>query len=405
MDLFEWQAKELFDKYGVPVTRQVVVTSADEARAAAEQLGGPVMVKAQVKTGGRGKAGGVKYAATPADAETHARNILGMDIKGHTVQTVLVSEAADIGEEYYVSFLLDRANRSYLAMCSADGGMEIEQLAVEKPEALARVPVDPVAGVDETKAREIVEKGRLPEQVRDEAVEIIVKLWDVFVGEEATLVEVNPLVRTPDDRVMALDGKVSLDDNADFRHADVHNAYRDIAATDPLEVQAKEKGLNYVKLDGSVGIIGNGAGLVMSTLDVVAYAGESLSTEGGGGVKPANFLDIGGGASAEVMANGLEIVLSDPSVRSVFVNVFGGITSCDAVANGIVSAFALLESRGEELTRPLVVRLDGNNAEEGRRILTEAGHELLEQVDTMDGAARRAAELASVSRPGEEGRA
>jgi succinyl-CoA synthetase beta subunit len=397
VDLFEWQAKELFDKYGVPVTRQVVVTSADEARAAAEQLGGPVMVKAQVKTGGRGKAGGVKFAATPDDAETHARTILGMDIKGHTVHTVLVSEAADIGEEYYFSFLLDRANRAYLAMCSADGGMEIEQLAVEKPEALARVPVDPVAGVDEAKAREIVEKGRLPEQVRDQAVEIIVKLWDVFVGEEATLVEVNPLVRTPDDRVMALDGKVTLDDNADFRHPDVHDAYRDIAASDPLEVQAKEKGLNYVKLDGSVGIIGNGAGLVMSTLDVVAYAGESLSADGGGPVKPANFLDIGGGASAEVMANGLEIVLSDPSVRSVFVNVFGGITSCDAVANGIVSAFELLGSRGEELTRPLVVRLDGNNAEEGRRILTEAGLSLLEQVDTMDGAARRAAELASTA--------
>jgi succinyl-CoA synthetase beta subunit len=390
VDLFEWQAKELFGKYGVPVTKQVVVTAPEEARAAAEQLGGPVMVKAQVKTGGRGKAGGVKFSATPDDAETHARNILGMDIKGHTVNAVLVSEAADIGEEYYFSFLLDRANRAYLAMCSADGGMEIEQLAVEKPEALARVPVDPVAGVDETKAREIVEKGRLPEQVRDEAVQIIVKLWDVFVGEEATLVEVNPLVRTPDDRVLALDGKVTLDDNADFRHRDVHDAYRDNAATDPLEVQAKEKDLNYVKLDGSVGIIGNGAGLVMSTLDVVAYAGEEF-----GGVRPANFLDIGGGASAEVMANGLEIVLSDPSVRSVFVNVFGGITSCDAVANGIVSALEVLESRGEELTRPLVVRLDGNNADEGRRILTEAAHPLLEQVDTMDGAARRAAELAA----------
>jgi len=393
VDLFEWQAKELFGKYGVPVTRQFVVTTPEDARRAAEDLGGPVMVKAQVKAGGRGKAGGVKFAATPDDAERHARAILGMQIKGLTVHTVLVSEAADIGEEYYFSFLLDRANRGYLAMCSAEGGMEIEQLAVEKPEALARVPVDPVAGVDEAKAREIVEKGRLPEAIRDRAVDVIVKLWDVFTGEEATLVEVNPLVQTPDGQVLALDGKVTLDDNADFRHEDVHRAYRDVSATDPLEVRARERGLNYVKLDGSVGIIGNGAGLVMSTLDVVAYAGAALAS-GGDGVKPANFLDIGGGASAEVMASGLEIILSDPAVRSVFVNVFGGITACDAVANGIVQALAMLESRGEALTRPLVVRLDGNNADEGRRILTEARHPLVEQVDTMDGAAARAAELA-----------
>ncbi len=340
MDLFEWQAKELFAKHGVPVTGQAVVTTPEEARAAAERLGGPVMVKAQVKTGGRGKAGGVKFAATPADAEAHARAILGMDIKGHTVHTVLVAEAADIGTEYYFSFLLDRANRSYLAMCSAEGGMEIEQLAVERPDALARVPVDPVAGVDEAKAREIAEQGALPVEIRDQAVAVILELWDVFTGEEATLVEVNPLVRTPDDQVLALDGKLTLDDNADFRHADVHDAYRDISATDPLEVRATEKGLNYVKLDGQVGIIGNGAGLVMSTLDVVAYAGEAL------GVRPANFLDIGGGASAEVMANGLEIVLSDPAVRAVFVNVFGGITACDAVANGIISALELLDGRG-----------------------------------------------------------
>jgi len=390
VDLFEWQAKELFAKYGVPTTKQVVVTSVDEVRPAAEQLGAPVMVKAQVKTGGRGKAGGVKFAPSVDEAEAKARDILGMDIKGHTVRTILISEAADIGDEYYFSFLLDRGNRSYLAMCSAEGGMEIEQLAVEKPEALARIPVDPVAGVDEAKAREIAEKGGLPEAIRDQAVEVIVKLWDVFTGEEATLVEVNPLVRTPDDKVLALDGKVTLDDNADFRHREVHDTYRDTAATDPLEARAKEKHLNYVKLDGEVGIIGNGAGLVMSTLDVVAYAGERHS-----GVRPANFLDIGGGASAEVMANGLEIILSDPAVRSVFVNVFGGITSCDAVANGIVSALSLLEGRGDELTKPLVVRLDGNNAEEGRRILSEAGHRLVEQVDTMDGAAERAAELAA----------
>jgi len=390
VDLFEWQAKELFAKHAVPTTRQVVVSTPEQARAAAEQLGGgPVMVKAQVKTGGRGKAGGVKFAPDADAAEKHAQAILGMDIKGHTVHTVLISEAADIGEEYYFSFLLDRANRAYLAMCSAEGGMEIEQLAVERPHALARIPVDPVAGVDAAKAREIAAAGNLPEAVRHEAADVIVKLWEVFTAEEATLVEVNPLVRTPDDHVLALDGKVTLDDNADFRHKDVHDAYRDISATDPLEVRAKEKGLNYVKLDGAVGIIGNGAGLVMSTLDVVAYAGEKH-----GGVKPANFLDIGGGASAEVMANGLEIILSDPAVRSVFVNVFGGITACDAVANGIVQALQLLESRGETLTKPLVVRLDGNNAAEGRRILSESGHALVEQVDTMDGAADRAAKLA-----------
>ena len=393
MDLFEWQAKELFAKYDVPTTKQVLATTPAQARAAAEKLGGPVMVKAQVKAGGRGKAGGVKFAATPDDAEKHAQAILGMEIKGLTVHSVLVSVAADIGEEYYFSFLLDRANRSYLAMCSAEGGMEIEQLAVERPEALARIPIDPVAGVDEAKAQEIIDKGRLPEAIRAQAVDVIVKLWDVFTGEEATLVEVNPLVQTPDGTVLALDGKVTLDDNADFRHKDVHDTYRDNSATDPIEVRAKEKGLNYVKLDGSVGIIGNGAGLVMSTLDVVAYAGEDLG-KSGDAPKPANFLDIGGGASAEVMANGLEIVLSDPSVKSVFVNVFGGITACDEVANGVVSALALLESRGEALTRPLVVRLDGNNAEVGRQILTEAAHRLVEQVDTMDGAARRAAELA-----------
>jgi succinyl-CoA synthetase beta subunit len=396
VDLFEWQAKELFGRYGVPVTKQVVVTSPEDARAAAESLGGgPVMVKAQVKAGGRGKAGGVKFCPTADDAEAKARDILGMDIKGLTVNSVLVAEAADIGEEYYFSFLLDRANRSYLAMCSAQGGMEIEQLAVERPDALARVAIDPVAGVDLDSAREIATAGSIPEVVREQAAEVIASLWQVFVGEEATLVEVNPLVRTPDDKVLALDGKITLDDNAAFRHTEVHDAYRDITASDPLELKARELALNYVKLDGAVGVIGNGAGLVMSTLDVVAYAGEEF-----GGVLPANFLDIGGGASAEVMANGLDVILSDPSVRSVFVNVFGGITSCDAVANGIVQALGLLASRGEDVTKPLVVRLDGNNAEEGRQILTDAAHPLVEQVDTMDGAARRAAELAGAATNG-----
>jgi succinyl-CoA synthetase beta subunit len=389
MDLFEYQAKELFAKHDVPTTPGRVTTSPEEARAIAAEIGRPVMVKAQVKTGGRGKAGGVKYAATPDDAYTHAKNILGLDIKGHVVKKLLVSEASDIAEEYYVSFLLDRANRTYLAMCSVEGGMEIEEVAATKPERLAKVPVDAVKGVDLAFARSIAEDGHLPAEVLDAAAVTILKLWEMFVAEDATLVEVNPLVRTPDDQILALDGKVTLDANADFRHPD-HAQFEDLDATDPLELKAKEHHLNYVKLDGEVGIIGNGAGLVMSTLDVVAYAGEKH-----GGVKPANFLDIGGGASAEVMADGLEIVLSDPSVRSVLVNVFGGITSGDAVANGIVSALGMLGARGEQVTRPIVIRLDGNNAAAGRAILDGAGLAVVEQNDTMDGAARRAAELAA----------
>jgi succinyl-CoA synthetase beta subunit len=388
VDLFEYQAKQLFQKYGVPVGLGEVATTPDEAAAAAERIGGVTVVKAQVKTGGRGKAGGVKLARTPDDARAAAMAILGMDIKGHTVHRVLVDPGAQIDEEYYVSFLLDRANRSFLAMASYEGGMEIEQLAVERPDALAKVPVDALEGVDEAKAHEIVTAARFPAEVADQIADVLVKLWQAFVGSDATLVEVNPLARLADGSIKALDGKVTLDDNANFRQPD--NAfYVDVESADPLEQRAKDKHLNYVKLDGSVGIIGNGAGLVMSTLDVVAYAGEQR-----GGVKPANFLDIGGGASAEVMANGLEIILSDPDVRSVFVNVFGGITACDAVANGIVSAFDLLADRGDEITRPLVVRLDGNNAELGRRILTDAALPGVQQVDTMDDAADRAAELA-----------
>jgi len=383
----EYQAKELFAQHGVPVLPGETVDTAEAARAVAERIGKPVVVKAQVKTGGRGKAGGVKLADTPEEAVEKAQAILGLDIKGHVVRKVLVTEASDIETEYYVSFLLDRADRSYLAMASAEGGMEIEQLAVERPEALARVRVDAVEGVDEAKAREIVEKAKIPADVADEVTRIVVNLWKVLVEEEATLVEVNPLCRTPDGRIVALDGKVTLDGNAEFRHPDVFAAYADVVDEDDLEGRAKAKGLNYVKLDGQVGIIGNGAGLVMSTLDVVAYAGEKH-----GGVKPANFLDIGGGASAQVMADGLEIILSDPDVRSVFVNVFGGITSCDAVANGIVQALDML---GAQATKPLVVRLDGNNVEEGRRILAEAAHPLVTVVDTMDGAADKAAELAN----------
>jgi succinyl-CoA synthetase beta subunit len=389
VDLYEYQAKELFAAHGVPVLPGEVADTPDGARAAAAAIGTAVVVKAQVKTGGRGKAGGVKLATDPDEAARRAEAILGLDIKGHVVHRVLVTQASDIDTEYYVSFLLDRANRTYLAMASVEGGMEIEQLAVERPEALARVAVDPLDGVDAAKAAEIADAAGFPADVRHQVIEVLVKLWDTFVAEDATLVEVNPLVRTPDGQVVALDGKVTLDDNAAFRHVETTERFEDSAAADPLEQKAKEKDLNYVKLDGEVGIIGNGAGLVMSTLDVVAYAGEKH-----GGVRPANFLDIGGGASAEVMANGLEIILGDPSVRSVFVNVFGGITACDAVANGIVQAFQLLSARGDAPTLPLVVRLDGNNAEEGRRILTEAALPGLEQVDTMDGAAERVAELA-----------
>jgi succinyl-CoA synthetase beta subunit len=391
VDLFEHQAKELFADYGIPVPRGIVANTVEEVRAAAEELTGRVVVKAQVKTGGRGKAGGVKVADDAADAVGKATAILGMDIKGHTVHKVLVEEASAIAEEYYFSFLLDRANRTFLAICSAAGGMDIEEVAHNTPEKVAKVPVSALDGVDRAKAREIAQAGGLPERALDGAAELIEKLWNCFVDEDATLVEVNPMILAADGQVKALDGKVTLDDNAAFRQSD-HEALADKAAEDPLEARAKEKDLNYVKLDGDVGIIGNGAGLVMSTLDVVAYAGEAFP----GKPSPANFLDIGGGASAEVMAAGLEIILSDPDVKSIFVNVFGGITACDAVANGIVAAFKLLESRGEAVTHPLVVRLDGNNAQLGRQILADAALPRVELVDTMDEAAKRAAELAAV---------
>lgn len=389
VDLFEYQARDVFASYGVPVLDGGVATTADEAFDIAAGIGGQVVVKAQVKTGGRGKAGGVKLADTAEDAKARAGDILGMDIKGHTVHRVLVAQASDIAEEYYFSYLLDRSNRTFLAMASVEGGVEIEEVAATKPEALARVPIEATIGVDEAKAREIVEAAKFPAEVADQVVAIAVKLWAVFVGEDATLVEVNPLAKAPDGTVLALDGKVTLDENAGFRHPN-HADLEDSAAADPLEQRAKAKDLNYVKLEGEVGIIGNGAGLVMSTLDVVAYAGEEH-----GGMKPANFLDIGGGASAQVMADGLGIILSDPSVRSVFVNVFGGITACDEVANGIVGALGVL---GAEATKPIVVRLDGNNVIEGRRILDEAGHPLVERADTMDGAAARAAELAAAAK-------
>ncbi|MCD9155266.1 ADP-forming succinate--CoA ligase subunit beta [Aeromicrobium duanguangcaii] len=386
MDLMEFQAKELFAKHNVSTTLGTVVTTAEEAKAAAEQLGGVTVIKAQVKAGGRGKAGGVKIAKTPDEAFEHASNILGMEIKGLTVNRVLVTPATPPVEEYYFSFLLDRANRSYLCIASVEGGVEIEEVAKTNPEAVRQIPIDAGTGVDEAKAREIVADAKFPAELAEQAVEMIQALWKVFVEEDATLVEVNPLARLEGDKLEALDGKVSLDENAEFRHPE-HEAFVDNDATDPLEVKAKSKGLNYVKLDGEVGIIGNGAGLVMSTLDVVAYAGEAH-----GGVKPANFLDIGGGASAQVMADGLDVILNDEQVKSVFVNVFGGITSCDAVANGIKGALEIL---GDEATKPLVVRLDGNKVDEGRAILNELNHPLVTLVDTMDGAADKAAELAN----------
>jgi succinyl-CoA synthetase beta subunit len=392
VDLYEYQAKELFAKHGVPTQSGIVVDNAAAAKDAAAQIGTTVVVKAQVKTGGRGKAGGVKLASTPDEAQEKAEGILGLDIKGHIVRKVLVTEASDIEQEFYVSYLLDRANRTYLAMASVEGGMEIEQLAVERPEALAKIAVDAIEGVTPAKAAEIADAAGFAADIRDQVIDILQKLWVVFVQEDATLVEVNPLVKDPTGHVLALDGKVTLDENADFRHPD-HEALVDNAATDPLELAAKEKDLNYVKLDGEVGIIGNGAGLVMSTLDVVAYAGEEF-----GGVKPANFLDIGGGASAQVMADGLEIILGDPSVKSVFVNVFGGITACDEVANGIVQAIALIGEHGKAIDKPLVVRLDGNNADLGRSILENANLSVVNLEDTMDGAARRAAELAAAAK-------
>ena len=385
MDLFEYQARDLFESHGVPVLGGAVAFTPEEAETAAASMGGRVVVKAQVKVGGRGKAGGVKLAESAVDAREKTAAILGMDIKGHTVHKVMIAQAAPIEAEYYLAILLDRANRNFLVMASVAGGMEIEEVAHKTPEKLARIGIDPNVGISKDKAREIVLAGQFPADVVDQVVEVLLKLWAAFVAEDATLMEINPLVKTSDGKVVALDGKVTLDDSADFRHPN-HEELIDHAAANPLEAAAKAKNLNYVKLDGQVGIIGNGAGLVMSTLDVVAYAGEKF------GVKPANFLDIGGGASAQVMADGLGIILGDPDVRSVFVNVFGGITACDAVANGIVQALTML---GAQATKPIVVRLDGNNVIEGRRILNEAAHPLIQQVETMDGAAARAAELAA----------
>ena len=384
MDLFEYQARDLFESHQIPVLAGAVATTPDQAQAAAAKIGGKVVVKAQVKVGGRGKAGGVKLAENADDAKEKAAAILGMDIKGHTVHKVMIAQAAPIESEYYLAILLDRANRNFLVMASVAGGMEIEEVAHKTPEKLAKVGINPNIGIDKAKALEIAKGGQFPADVIDQVADVLVKLWQAFIKEDATLMEINPLVKTSDGKVIALDGKVTLDDNSTFRHPE-HEKLVDHDSTNPLEKLAKEKDLNYVKLEGQVGIIGNGAGLVMSTLDVVAYAGEKY------GVKPANFLDIGGGASAEVMANGLSIILGDSDVKSVFVNVFGGITACDAVANGIVQALDML---GSKATKPIVVRLDGNNVELGRKILNDANHPLVQQLETMDGAAAKAAELA-----------
>lgn len=384
MDLFEYQARDIFEKYNVPVLKGLIADTPEQAQKAAEQIGGTVVVKAQVKVGGRGKAGGVKVAHSPEEAKQAAEKILGLDIKGHVVKRVMIAEGAKIAKEFYFSVLLDRSNRTFLALCSVEGGVDIEQLAEERPEALAKVPIDAVKGIDLAKALEIAKLGGFDDELAAKVAPVFVKLYEVFKKEDTTLVEVNPLVLSEDGQIIALDGKVTLDDNAEFRH-EREQMERD--ELDPLEAKAKQMDLNYVKLDGEVGIIGNGAGLVMSTLDVVAYAGARH-----GGVKPANFLDIGGGASAEVMAAGLDVILNDPQVKSVFVNVFGGITACDAVANGIVGA---LEKLGSKASKPLVVRLDGNNVNEGRKILADANHPLVTVVETMDEAADKAAELAS----------
>lgn len=398
MDLYEYQARDIFEKHGVPVLAGEVATSATEVAEIAERVGagsGGVVVKAQVKTGGRGKAGGVKVAKSPQEAAEHAERILGMDIKGHTVKKVMIAQGARIEKEYYFSILLDRANRTYLAMLTTEGGMDIETLAKEQPEKLIRMAVDPNVGIDDAKASELVEAAEFPDDVKGQVAEVLKKLWEVYRDEDATLVEVNPLVKTEDGTVLALDGKVSIDSNSDFRHPE-HAELIDHSKTDPLEILAIEKHLNYVKLDGTVGIIGNGAGLVMSTLDVVAYAGADFTLPDGTHPHPANFLDIGGGADATVMANGLDVIFEDAQVKAVFVNVFGGITACDQVAGGIIKAYEILESHGKQ-PKPLVVRLDGNNAELGRQMLDEAGLPLLERVDTMDGAARRVAELAAAA--------
>ncbi len=378
MDLFEYQGKQFFARYGIPVSDGEAVTDVEAAVAAADRVGYPVVVKAQVQVGGRGKAGGIKLASNAAEARQYATDIIGMDIKGHTVEVVWVEHASDIAEEYYASFTLDRSAKQYLGMLSAQGGVEIEEVAVTDPDAIAKIHVNPADGLSEADCRAWVEAAKLNPAAVDGAVDILMKLYTAYTEGDADLVEINPLILTPDGRVHALDAKVSLDDNSVFRHAD-YAAYDETQVRDAREQAAHDKGLQYIGLDGAVGIIANGAGLAMSTVDIVTQVGGT----------PANFLDIGGGANAEVMAGAMDVINNDPNVRSIFINIFGGITKGDEVANGIVQALAKVK-----IDAPIVIRLDGTNADEGRAILAPLVSEHFQIEPTMLEAARRVVALA-----------
>ncbi len=379
MDLFEYQGKQFFARYGIPVSAGEAVQDVEAAVTTADKVGYPVVVKAQVQVGGRGKAGGIKLANTAEETREHASNILGMDIKGHTVHTVWVEHASDISKEYYASFTLDRAAKQHLGMLSAQGGVEIEVVAEENPDAISKIHINPVEGLTRTQAEEWVQAAKLDPEAVAGAVDILLKLYTCFTEGDADLVEINPLILTPEGKVHALDAKVTLDENALFRHPE-WSEYEATQVLDERERAAKEKGLNYIGLDGTVGIIGNGAGLVMSTLDVVNQVGGT----------PANFLDVGGGASAEVLANAVEVINNDPNVKAIFINIFGGITKCDEVANGVVEALSRVEVKS-----PIVIRMDGTNAEEGRAILAANEREGLTTRPTMLEAAKAAVEFAS----------
>jgi succinyl-CoA synthetase beta subunit len=381
LDLFEYQGKQFFARYGIPVSPGEAVTTVDEAVAAADRIGYPVVVKAQVQVGGRGKAGGIKLANDAEEARTHAGNILGMDIKGHTVEILWIERASDIAEEYYASFTLDRSAKKYLGMLSARGGVDIEAVAAEDPDAIAKIWVDPVDGLSEEQTKSWVAAARLNPEATDGAVDILLKLYNAYVVGDADLVEINPLILKPTGEVHALDAKVTLDGNSEFRHPD-YEAYDATQVRDEREQAAHEKGLQYVGLDGYVGVIANGAGLAMSTVDIVNQVGG----------EPSNFLDIGGGASAEVMTGALEVITNDPSVRSIFINIFGGITKGEEVANGIVAALGRVD-----IAQPIVIRLDGTNADLGREILQPHLSDRLQMQPTMVDAARTAVALAGAA--------
>ncbi|MDE0846333.1 MAG: ADP-forming succinate--CoA ligase subunit beta [Actinomycetota bacterium] len=378
MDLFEYQGKQFFAKYGMPVSPGAVAFTVDEAVKAAEDLGTPVMVKAQVHTGGRGKAGGVKFAASVDDARTHAENILGLDINGHIVQRLWIEKASDISEEYYASFTLDRSAKKHLGMLSAEGGVEIETVAAENPDAISKIHVDPAEGLSREAAQAWVEGANLNPAAVEGAVDIMIQLYEAYVGGDADLVEINPLILTPDQRVHVLDAKVTLDVNSVFRHPE-YVEFDETQPRDEREEAAHSKGLQYVGLEGSVGVIANGAGLAMSTVDVINQVGG----------KPANFLDIGGGANADVMAGALEVINNDPEVKSIFINIFGGITRGEEVANGIIEALNRVN-----IDAPIIIRLDGTNADEGREILRPHLNDNLMMEPTMLDAARKAVAMA-----------